>query len=894
MPDWRYAIGRRLDGLRLPPTREAEVVEELSQHLDDRYAELRSEGASEEEARRDALAELDAADLIAELTGVESTHVEPLPIGGGTADGAVSGAWQDVRYGGRMLRKESGASLVIVLTLGLAIAANAIVFAFADLLLLRPLPIGNASRLVAIFGIDGRQATDRLGVSAPDYQELRAQMTTAEDVLAMRTTQLSLTGDGEPIVISAAHASTNLFTLWDVPPVLGRLPPPDPESHGLNRVAMLSHHFWQGHFAGDTSIVGRALTLNGTSYTVGGVVTPNVEIGTLAQIDVWVPLDLNTQGGRELRPLVVMALLKPGATLATANAELVTVSSRLQRSFPATDAAFSLHAISLRESTAGSSTWIVLALLGVVVGLVLLAACANVATMMLARASARRRELAVRVALGATRARLVRQLIAEGALLGLASGALGVAFAYGGLTAFKLASPELYFRQLTINGNLIAFALALTVLTPMLFGLLPALQSSRPDLNEDLKDGGRSASASARGNRSRSTLLVAQVAFALAVLIVSGLIVRTVQAIQHLPLGINPDGLMAMRVRFDPPNYNDDGARMRSMESMLHRLAAVPGVTSAAATRGFIVVDGEPIHRFAIDGRAAAAPGDAPWACEAAVFGDYTRTLGTPLLAGRMWEPGDAAASWAVAVVNREAVRRYWPSQSPVGEHFRMLDEKGNASGPEILIVGVIENVIGADPMQPAPPRIYRPLASQSVTGVGFLVRTSGDVAMTAPAIREALRAEDRRLAVSEVRTVRSQLDDFLRSYDLIMAMFVGFAAIGLVVAVAGVYGVTAFSVGQRRHEIGVRVALGATAANILHLIASRTVRLFALGAALGGAAGWAIGLTMRGLLVRIGAADPVTYVSAFGLIALCAMVATYVPAFRAISIDPMAVLKRD
>jgi putative ABC transport system permease protein len=893
MPDWRHAIGRRLDDLRLSPTREAEVVEELSQHLDDRYADLRAEGASEEDARRDALAELDAADLIAELTGVEARHVEPLPIGGGTADGVVPAAWQDVRYGGRMLRKDSGASLVIVLTLGLAIAANAIVFAFADLLLLRPLPIGNASRLVAIFGVDGRQATDRLGVSAPDYQELRAQMTTVEDVLAMRTTQLSLTGDGEPMVISAAHASANLFQLWDVPPILGQLPSVD-QNPGGQPVVILSHHFWQGHFSGDKAIVGRVVTLNGTSYTVGGVLTPNIEIGTLAQIDVWAPLDLNAQGGRELRPLVVMALLKPGATLANANAELVTVSSRLQRSYPATDAAFSLHAISLRESTAGSSTWIVLALLGVVVGLVLLAACANVATMMLARASARRRELAVRVALGATRVRLVRQLIAEGALLGLASGGLGVAFAYGGLTAFKLASPELYFRQLTINGNLIVFALALTVLTPILFGLLPALQSSRPDLNEDLKDGGRSASASARGNRSRAALLVAQVAFALAVLIVSGLIVRTVQAIQHLPLGINPDGLIAMRVRFDPPDYNDDGARMRSVQSMLDRLAAVPGVTAAAATRGFIVVDGEPIHRFAIDGRAAAAPGDAPWACEAAVFGDYTRTLGTPLLAGRMWEPGDAAASWAVAVVNREAARRYWPAQSPVGEHFRMLDEKGAPAGPPIRIVGVIENVIGADPMQPAPPRIYRPLASQSVAGVGFLVRTSGDVAMTAPAIREALRAEDRRLAVSEVRTVRSQLDDFLRSYDLIMAMFVGFAAIGLVVAVAGVYGVTAFSVGQRRHEIGVRVALGATGANILHLIASRTVRLFAMGAALGGAAGWAIGLTMRGLLMRIGAADPVTYLSAFGLIALCALVATYVPAFRAISIDPMAVLKRD
>jgi putative ABC transport system permease protein len=893
--DWRYAIARRLEGLALPPAREAEVVEELSQHLDDRYAELRSEGADEEGARRDALAELDEADLVRELTGVEAPRVEPLALGGsGGAAGIAGGAWNDLRFGARMLVKDAGASFVIVLTLGLAIAANAIVFGFTDLLLLRPLPIRNAARLVAVSSFDRHQSSDRQPVSLPDYLEIKAQATTFEDALAMTSGPLSLTGTGEPLAVGAAHVTANLFRLWDVPPVAGRLLRPGEDAPGHDRVAVLAHHFWMAHFAGDPAVVGRALTLNGRSYTVVGVVTPDVELGTLAQIDVWVPLETSLAAARDERTLAVMGLLKPGATLDAANAELATISDRLQQSYPATNGGLTLHAITLRDSTVGRSTWIFLSLLGVVVGLVLLVACANVATVMLARAGARRREIAVRLALGATRARLVRQLISEGVLLGLASGMLGVLFAYGGLTAFKALSPELIFQRLAINTHLLLFAFALSILTPILFGLVPALQSSRPDLNEDLKDGGRDASSAIRGNRSRAMLLVAQVAFALAVLIVSGLIVRAVRAIERAPLGINPDGLLATRVRLDPPIYEDDAARMRTVEAILDRLSAVPGVTSATATIGFPVVDVEPIRHFAIAGAPATRPNDAPWACEAAVFGDYARTLGIPILEGRQWEPGDRASGWAVAVVNREAVRRYWPSRSPLGERITMLDAKGEATGPAIQIVGVVDNVIGSDATEPPPPRVYRPIASRPLESVAFMARTSGDAASMAPVVRDALRTEDRDLAVSNVRTVQAQVDNFLRIDDLIMLLFVGFAAVGLVVAIAGVYGVTAFSVGQRRHEIGVRVALGATASHILNLIAKRTFRLIGIGAVLGVLSGWIIGLTMRSLLPGVGATDPAIYAAVLALVALCGFIATYVPAYRAMSIDPMAVLKRD
>jgi predicted permease len=898
MPDWRYRIARRLEGLHLEPTREAEVVDELSQHLDDRYDELRAGGASEDAARRDALAELDAADLVRELTGIAPTAREPLALGSAQKASLVGGWWQDLRFGARLLVKDAGASLVIVITLALAIAANAIVFGFTDLLLLRPLPIKNTDRLVTIYGVDHRLGQDRQRVSIPDYLDIKAQNTVFEDVLAMtRGRQVSLTGANEPLAVAVTDVTPNLFRLWDVPAATGRLLLPGEDVPGRSDVAVLAHHFWATRFAADPAVVGRAITLNGRRYSVVGVVTPSIEIGTLGDIDVWLPLELSQFTAREDRSVTVMGLLKPGASLAGVNAELTTIGDRLARAYPVTNTDWRPFAVSLRESTAGRSTWILLTLLAIVVGLVLLVACANVATVMLARASARRREIAVRIALGATRARLVRQLVSEGLLLGLVSGAVGLLLAHGGLVAFRTLSPETFFQRLAMNGNLLAFGFALSIVAPVLFGVLPALQSSQPNLNEDLKDGGRDASSSVRGNRSRSVLVVAQVAFALAVLIVSGLIVRTVVGIEHVPLGMNPRGLLTMRVRLDPPKFEDDGARLRTVESMLDRLGAVPGVTAAAAMSGLPLLDGEPVRRFTVAGRAASRPSDAPWAVEAATFGDYERAIGLPLLEGRTWQPGDSAAVWAVALVNREAVRRYWPSRSPVGERITILDAKGQADGQALEIIGVVDNVIGAEPTEPPPPRVYRPLQSpqgRSLASVAFIVRASGDAAAVAPAVRAALRAEDRDLAVSEVRTFGSQVAGSLRTFDLIMGLFTSFAAIGLVVAVTGIYGVTAFSVAQRRHEIGVRLALGATAADVVRLIAGRTFRLIGIGAGLGIAGGWAIGLSMRNLLFGVGATDPATYAAVLSLVAFCAFVATYLPAHRAMSIDPMTVLKRE
>jgi putative ABC transport system permease protein len=387
-------------------------------------------------------------------------------------------------------------------------------------------------------------------------------------------------------------------------------------------------------------------------------------------------------------------------------------------------------------------------------------------------------------------------------------------------------------------------------------------------------------------------LVVAQVGFALAVLFVAGLVVRTVKAIQHVPVGFTIGNILTSRVRFDPPTYQTDGARRRALESILDRLSTTPGVTAAAVTYRLPLVDGEASRRFTIIGRPPAAPADLPSAFEVETLGDYPHALGVALLEGRMWRVDDATA--AVAVVNREAVRRYWPSQSPVGTHVAMVDANGQPIGDPIEIVGVVENVLSAAVTQPPPPRLYRPIAGRSLASVVFIVRAHDDSGAIAPAVREALRSADRNLAVSEVLTFNSQIASVLRTYDLILALFAGFAAIGLIVAVTGVYGVTAFSVNQRRHEIGVRMALGATAGDVVRLFVGKSVRLIAAGLALGVAAGWAIGRAMGSVLVGTSASDPLTFGAVIGLLLVSGLVATLVPAWSAVSIDPIAVLKRE
>ncbi|HLG53829.1 MAG TPA: ABC transporter permease [Vicinamibacterales bacterium] len=895
MPNWRDAILHRLVGLRLAPAREAEILDELSQHLEDRFNELRTAGVADEAAAREALSELDETDLVRELTRVErDTLQEPMAIGSAGPGRLTGGLWHDVRFGGRLLAKHKSVTLVIVVTLALAIAANAIVFGLADLLFIRPLPFANAARLTQVFAIDQRTGSDREVLSVPQFLDVARQASSFDQVAAMMPRQLSLTGVGEPQAVGALMVTANLFETVGLDAFAGRTFRPGEDTPGRSSVVALSHRFWTTRFGADRALIGRTVRLNGVDHTVVGVVTPAIEVGTMGQVDVWLPLETaSVVNRRRERALAVFGRLSEGQTVATANAELATIATRLRRDYPVTDADLQLHALSSRSANVDTNTPTITALLAIIVGVVLLLACANVATVMLARATARQREMAVRLALGATRGRLVRQLISEGLLLGLLAGGVGVALAAAGVAGVRRLSPDAYVQLLAINTNLLLFVFALSLVAPVLFGVVPALRLSRPDLNDALKEGARDGGPSRRSTRGRTLLVVTQVAFALTVLIIAGLVVRSVIVQERTPLGVATDGVLCMRVRFDPPKYVDNAARVRAVNALLTRMNAVPGVVATAAMSRTPIVDTEPLQQFTIVGGPAPVPGQTPWAVESAITEAYGSTFSVPLVEGRLWTEDDRRLSAPVAALSREAAKRYWPGESPIGQRIVMLDGTGSPVGDPIEIVGVVDDVKSSAVTQPAPPRIYRPL-TQTPENVAFAVRVRGDAAWSALSVREAVRDEDRDLAVADIRTFATMLEAQGRTRELLIALFTGFAGIGLVLAVTGVYGVTAFSVEQRRREVGLRLALGATTRDVIRLLVTRSFRPIATGMVLGTLGGWAISRTMRGQLFGTGVFDPSTYLTVIAIVAISGLIASLVPARRAASVDPMSVLKRE
>jgi putative ABC transport system permease protein len=898
MPEWRDEIRRRLEGLRLAPAHEADVIEELSQHLEDRYREMCLAGVDHDRAVRDSLAELDDTDLVKELAAVEhDTAREPLPIGGGAAalsSGPLAGLWHDVRFGARLLMKDTGVTVVVVVTLAVAIAANTIVFGLTDLLWFKPVPVANATRLAEIFAADERSTTSRDPLSIPQYRDVVRQNTVFESVGAMFPRQFSLTGTGEPQPVIALLATANVFTTLGLDPVVGRTFLPGEDAPARSNVAVLSHRFWTSRFQADRDVVGRTLILNGTPHTVVGVLTPAIEAGSLGQVDLWIPADTSSSTTRQRdRELVVYGLLRDGQTVASANADLAAITERLRREYPVTDGRLQIHALSMRDANVSSDTPLVLTMAGVVVGLVLLLACANVGTVMQARATTRQREIALRLALGATRARLMRQLISEGAFLGVISGVAGVALAAAALPGLKLLTSDRYVQTLDISSNTLIFAAALSIVTPVLFGVVPALQSSRPNLNEDLKEAAR-IGPSRRLHHKRSALVVTQVALALTALIISGLVVRTVFARQRVPLGITSSDVLCVRVRFDPPKYIDDASRVRAVDGVLARVTALPGVDAVAASTRVPVFDPEPQRQFTILGRTSPAS-DMPWAVEATMTARFRAVMKLPVLDGRTFTDEDRDTSARVAVVSRETVKRYWPGQSPIGQRITLLNGAGEPAGEPIAIVGVVDDVKGVSLIEPAPPRIYFPLAQRLGESVVFTVRTARDTSLMAALIRGALRAEDADLALSEIRPLEAMLETRLfRPFHLVVALFAAFAAIGLVLALTGVYGVAAFSIGQRRHEIGIRLALGATSAEVTRLVVARSFRPIGIGLLIGALGGWGVANLMRSLLFGTTALDPSTYITVIGLLALGGFAASVVPARRAALSDPAFVLKQE
>lgn len=795
---------------------------------------------------------------------------------------------QDLRYGGRIIRKQPGYSLLIVLTLALAIGANTVIFSFANVLVLRPLPLRDPDTLGWIFMNDPQRGTTRGLISIPDLLDYRASLTAFESLAGSQPAGYTMTGRGDAVSLEATRATANLHDTWGLKLLHGRTFRTGEDQPGAAPVVVLSHQFWARQFNSDPAIVGQALTLNGQPHTVVGVLFPEIEIGNLSLIDIWTPLTIDPSALRDRRTMRVQGRLKPGASFEQAAVEVREVSKRLQADHPATNTGWEAHLLASRDAMTGGDTWVILGLLVTVVGFVLMIACANIANLVLARATGRRRELAVRAALGASRSRVVRQLLSESLLLGIAGGVLGLGVAYAGLYVIRAAAYEPFFRLVVIDRTVLLFTAALALLTPMVFSLLPAMHASRSDVHETLKDSSARAGGGVRGRRSRSVLVVAQLSLAMALLIVSGLLVRTMIEINRTSVGFDRTNMLTIRMELPEWRYTTPAAIADFQQRLLARLGSLPGVQHVATTDRLPMFGGEAPTPLLIEGQAPARPQDRPWAAPGNVSDDFFAASGIPLVAGRPFNQGDVKESLPVAIVNAEMAKRYWQSsEKALGARVQIEGESR-----WLTVVGIAGDVMRAD-LDGVSPQVYVSARQEPKRTIAVMMRASNPGALM-EAARGEVRALDRDVPVREIRTIEEAFADETSSSKILLGMFVSFAALALALAASGLYGVVSYSVSQRQQEIGIRMALGAVAGDIRRLIVRQTVVLVVVGVAIGLAAGALIAQASASVLFRVSPSDPVTYGGVAVLLALVALIAAYFPVRRAVTVDPLVALRSE
>ncbi len=797
---------------------------------------------------------------------------------------------QDLRSAARQLVRQRAFAAVVVATLGLAIGVNTLTFSFVNFFVFRPLPMKEVARLVWIFGRHPEHGRDRAMASYADFLEWREQSASFEDLAAGGDRTYNLTGEGDPMRVRGFAATASLFTEWGLGAVVGRVIRPEDDRKGAPPVALLSHGFWSRQFGADPTVVGRSLRLNGQPHLVVGVLTPSIEIGTLSEIDVWTPLTPGADpADRTARTLQVSGRLKHGIDLSRAAAEIQAIAERQRRDHPDTNAGWSAYVLPFRSGITGASTWVLLALMAVAVSLVLAIACANVANLMLARGAGREREMAVRAALGASRGRIVRLLLTEGLVLSVLGGGLGLLLASWGLDLIRSVTFEQFFALVSVDRRVTAFSAAISLLTPLLFGLLPALQATSVDLVTALKEGGGSVGASRRRVRGRNLLVTGQLALALALLLVAGLVVRGALALGQLPLGFDHRRLLTIRTELPEARYVDD-AQVRAFVARLEaRLRGLPGVEGAATAAGRPVFEAGPSEPLVVEGVPWASEQARPLALRTVVGVGYFETLRIAILRGRAFGAQDVPGSEPTVVVNEALAARHFPGQDPLGRRIRI----GEAGAPSRTIVGVAADVLNTDPGQPTLPQAYLPLDQHPVRTLAFLIRTDQLDAVVAAARRE-VRELDPEQPLYDVETMERAFYETLSSRRVVTGMFLLFATVALGLATLGLYSLISYLVSQRTREIGVRVALGASRADVMGLVLRQGARLLLAGLALGLLLGAGLARVMAGALAGVSPTDPVTFTLVPLLLGVVGSLAAAVPARRAARVEPAVVLRAE
>jgi putative ABC transport system permease protein len=829
--------------------------------------------------------------------------------------------WRDLRYSARMLLKKPGFTLIAVFTLALGIGANTAIFSVVNAVLLRPLPYAEPERLMMINATDLARGGTNMGINLPDFREWRAGNRSFDAMAAFSVENYNISGNEEPERVAGAVASADLFKTMGVNPVQGRAFLSEEEQYGKHRVVVLSDGLWRRRFGAQTRLNGQTIKLNGEVFTVIGVAPRGFQF-PYQNVMLWIPLALpdgseyNTRGNFWL---YVVGRLKKGVSAAQAQSDIAGVQRRVEEGSKGFTS-IGVNLAPLHETTVGNARRALLVLLGAVL-FVLLIGCANVANLLLARASARRREIAVRKALGATRGRLVRQSLTESMLLGLLGGAAGLLLALWGVDAMVGLDPDLpRLGEIKVDVVALAFTLAIALLVSLVFGLAPALQSTKDDFNESLKEGGRSGAGGAHARRLRNGLVVAEIALALILLVSAGLMINSLLRLLRVDPGFRADNVLTMQISLPQDKYPDDhpDSTFGFYRRLVDRVASLPGVESAGLTSALPLTNSGSGSLFSIEGRRAPKSlEEVPAMQFRKISGDYFNTLAIPLIKGRYLSLGDTPDTLPVAVINESLSRIYFPNDDPIGKRVWLgppeelippdwippgmnLDLKGFRF-TRWTIVGVVKDVLHNGLNRQGQPEIYVPNEQNgnnkipdAARSMYLAVRTTADPLSLTAAVRRQVFEIDNEQPVADVATMGQLLATSLSQSRLSALLLAIFGAVALALAAVGVYGVMSYTVTERFREIGVRMALGATRHDVLWLVISRVIALAGAGVLIGLGGAFALTRLMKTLLFDVSATDPLTFAVIALLLTAVALMAALVPARRATKIDPMVALRCD
>ncbi|MCI0389472.1 MAG: ABC transporter permease [Acidobacteria bacterium] len=796
--------------------------------------------------------------------------------------------WQDLRYGARMFLKKPGFTLIAVFTLALGIGANSAIFSVVNAVLLRPLPFDEPERLVKVWETRYQLGRARNVVSPADFFDWRSQNKSFEYVAAYDTGDFTLTGSGEPERLRVARVSPDLFPLLRLQPILGRTFTQEEETNGKDLVVILSHGVWEQRFGKDPAIAGKTLTLSGFDYAVIGVMPPDFRFPE-SEVELWIPYapNSNERANRGGHYLQLLARLKPGVTLEQARADMASIATTLEKQYQV-NTGHGTNVFSLYEETVGDVRRALLVMLAAV-GFVLLIACANVANLLLARGAARQKEIAIRAAMGASRLRVLRQLLTESLLLSLTGGLLGLLLAVWGIDLLLAINPDNIPRAQEIRPDylVLSFVFGISLITGVVFGLVPALQISKTDLNESLKEGGRGTSGSLRRNRLRSIFVVSEVALSLVLLIGAGLMIKSFIRLSQVNLGFKPDNMLAVSVSLSGSKYREGQPRVSFFEQVRRNIAALPGVQSVGNVGGLPLAGGMGSRYFGIEGRPPQPPGQGYNANINIISPNYFRTMGIQFIRGRDFSESDATGQPQVIIINEELGRRFFPNEDP-------LDKRIGLSNSFWTIIGIAGNVRNQGIEKEPRAEMFLPHGQAPTNFATIVVRTNADPLMSVAAVRNVVQSLDKDQPLYNIRTVEQVVSESLVSQRFNMILLGVFAGVALILAGVGLYGVMAYSVSQRTHEIGIRMALGARRPDVLKMVVRQGMTLAGVGLGIGLIAAFSLMQLVKTLLFGVKVTDPLTYVTVSSLLLVVALLACWIPARRATKVDPLVALRTE